>query len=511
MKPESFDIISESIIKIFRSDLGSKLIKFKDIQTWIITGLQQANNVDYKEMNNLAINVLYNAINSNKDIQYFIVNNNSELLLWSFTLITSKFEESFHSLEKLVIKFSKNELFVRTLFSKNIINALLNIKSVNIGGNNSDDGSKVDRNTIKFRVHCLLIESLMEYSRYVDSNEAKQDEIKCNDINRIDNIVGLYESNGLFNGLIELLTVDDVLLQINILPLFSKIAKIKQGLGLLIRKDIIKMIKKILDDDIDLIGKQAFTVIYNMVDMTKKLYSKRNDNNILKWLNRNEFVGLIKMGINCDDYNVKETSILVLGLFCSFKEILNGIINRQYSISPMIICEYIISMKQDTSSNMKVLGTAALHALANIVSIPTEIDTEMYEYQLNIIKKCGGIKYIYELMKSPEDELRFSAFNFTNEITKQLWGLNIVYKCPGLFEYLSNRDQHDIMLALQWKYAIMESIFRNKNMNKILDKIHKNQLITFIQDGVVFKPNQNRYNKNIKPPPSEFQIGYAQR
>eukprot|EP01084_Bolivina_argentea_P070792 128729_1 len=516
--PNSFQIISKAILKIFGSSIGSELLRNENVLKWLIGGLQQSSNTEYEQLNILSINVLYYALQTDKDIEFCIVHNKSTLFLWCLSLISSPFETSFQKLEKIIIKHSSNKLLLKTLFSQNIIEMLLNIK----GQNKNNNINQIDKGTMQFRAHALWIAALTQYyknknAKNTDNNndiEMKQNDEKKQD-NNDNNVLQMYINGGLFTDLLKLLQCDDVLIQINVLPLLAQLSNFENGLILLLNQNIVSILTDLLKcDEAILFGKEIYKVLEKMIRNTKKIYNNGNNNDIIKWFDNKTLFEMIKLGFNSDDMSVKESCCLFLGLFCSFIKILKTFVIMKESNNNTAVnklCEFINILEINPSVENKALAAAAVHGLCEIFGVISDINNEkdIYEFQYELLNELGAMNKLFILLKSPDDEMRFGVFRLVNNICKQEWGVGLINNTAGMFEYLTDRNDPDIMLGFQWKYTVLESIFKNRNMNNVFDQTHKDQLKKYIEQGVVFKSN-NEKNKNNKKGDNVVQLGWEQ-
>ena len=109
------------------------------------------------------------------------------------------------------------------------------------------------------------------------------------------------------------------------------------------------------------------------------------------------------------------------------------------------------------------------------------------EIQKQLINEFGGITKLFDFIKQPFDELRWAGFRLLDCICKQYWGLSLIYENAGLFEYLTNRNNPDIMLGMEWKYTLLTSMEQNPNKKNVLSQSHQTELLQYLKQGVVYQ------------------------
>ena len=83
----------------------------------------------------------------------------------------------------------------------------------------------------------------------------------------------------------------------------------------------------------------------------------------------------------------------------------------------------------------------------------------------------------------------------------------MVSECGGLFEYVTDRSETDIMAACKWKYAICEAMLRNESTARVLSQTHREQLRKYVEQGVVFRKG----GPNAQKKQTVVQVGWEQR
>eukprot|EP01084_Bolivina_argentea_P058677 107144_1 len=358
--PQSFKTISTAILKLFSSDIGCSLLRNEDVLKWLVTGLQQSSNREYEALNTLSIHVLHCALQTDQEVEFWITHDKSALFLWSLSLISSPFEASFQKLEQIIIKHGSHPLLVKTLFSANVIELLLNIKDQN----QNEGVNKADKGTMRFRAHALWIDALNSLYNDDDDNDS---EMKDND--KGENAMHLYIENGLFSDLLQLLETDDVLIQINVLPLLSTLSKFGAGLQLLLKHKVVHLLVELLRrEDAMLFGKEVYKVLVNMIRNTKTMQNE--------WLNDRELFEMIKLGFASSDASVKESCCLFVGFFCSFTNIVQKMIVLSESSASYIpsntLCDFVNDLKTNPCAENQALAVAAIHGLCQIFALKTE-------------------------------------------------------------------------------------------------------------------------------------------
>lgn len=482
---------------MFKSPIGPTLFRDKNVCQWIISGLQQSSNPEYESLNLLAIDIIHCALQKDEDVEYWIVHNESSLFLWSLSLISSPFEASFQKLEKIINEQCGHPLLRQTMFSENVIGMLLNVKEQN----ENDSVNQTDRNTIRFRAHALWIGTMSHF--YGSSSSKQSDEMKEDMID----ILTLYVDNGLMDDLLGLLQGDDVLIQINVLPLLSSFADFENGLKLLLRQNIISLLHQLLQSEEALLfGKEIFKVLVSMMISAKTLGL------IGQWVTDKVLFQILENGFNLKESTVQESCCLFVGHFVSIPKILNMIIaigDGGKSSPTLTLCKLVVESTKSPSSESKAVAVAAVHGICEILNVENE-QKEVVQFQKGLLQQIGGMDAVYGFLKVPEDEMRFAVFRVIQTLCAKRWGLEVVLRCGGLFEYLTDRNEADVMAGYRWRYAICEQMFRNKRSGVILNQTQREQLQQYIEEGVVFRDEKDPQNGG-KRAENVVQLGWEQR
>ncbi len=93
----------------------------------------------------------------------------------------------------------------------------------------------------------------------------------------------------------------------------------------------------------------------------------------------------------------------------------------------------------------------------------------------------------------------------------------MLYSMAGLFEYLTDRKEKDILLGFEWKYTVLQSFWNNEKMKEVLETTHIEQLETYMKKGIVYNNTSSevgssmRSNNKKQRSGNDFQVEVVQR
>lgn len=79
-------------------------------------------------------------------------------------------------------------------------------------------------------------------------------------------------------------------------------------------------------------------------------------------------------------------------------------------------------------------------------------------------------------------------------LTLHPWGVRAMFAYPGFFEFLINRSTDTTKVGKEWKYAIIESLVRNQEENRVrevLDDAASDTLLSYLAQGVFYQRGEN--------------------
>ncbi|ETO09532.1 hypothetical protein RFI_27845, partial [Reticulomyxa filosa] len=264
-----------------------------------------------------------------------------------------------------------------------------------------------------------------------------------------------------------------------------KIGCFKEGVALLLRHKSLELFQQmLLSSEMTFLSNQVLKIVYTIAKTCARHNGDIFDSFFRQWALLSE---VILAGVNAIDISTRESCILLIGVLCSNDKFLCQLFEEK---QVTILTDIVNQSSSKVSEDEQLLVVASLHALTDVFLCQGAEDSKVQKIQKTLIKQFGGIEKLFTFIQLPFDDLRFGAFRLIDQISKHPWALQIVYSTAGLYEYLTNRRDADIKLAMEWKYAVLQSIYKNPLCSKTLTSIHQEQLKEHLQQGVVFNTSQ---------------------
>jgi len=94
---------------------------------------------------------------------------------------------------------------------------------------------------------------------------------------------------------------------------------------------------------------------------------------------------------------------------------------------------------------------------------------------------------VLSYIRKPIDDIRQACYSLIFSLTKHTWGIESILNTPGMTEFLLNRNLDDSKVGLEWKYMIIESMFKNSNFKSMVNLNSWHIYKTYLELGVFYK------------------------
>lgn len=285
------------------------------------------------------------------------------------------------------------------------------------------------------------------------------------------------ESNLLTNLLNELQS-NDVLIQLTCLEMITKLALSDHGFQFLKENQILSYLHDQLQkaDGLNSLLMPGFIKFFGNVAQIKPeevFNGCPSVTNLIFQLHR------------VDDLAISKVSLETIGYIASHP---TGklTINKHYDSQMKSIMHFVGEIIALQATERKVV---ALNVLANILSVNLKDQTEEI---LEITKKWYSLvcdkptKMILNICEMPFLELKFAGLVALLSIAEQPWGQQEINNCPGLFEYLLDRNEVSDMNCKAAKFKIVQTLIELSHPRVIFSKDTFNKLVEHFQQGVCY-------------------------
>ncbi|XP_039287758.1 26S proteasome non-ATPase regulatory subunit 5 [Nilaparvata lugens] len=122
-----------------------------------------------------------------------------------------------------------------------------------------------------------------------------------------------------------------------------------------------------------------------------------------------------------------------------------------------------------------------------ITSAPAEVRVRPLNTIANIIGlesfRCNPTLSFMNICHLPFAELRLAGFLILQKMSIQVWGQKHVLNCPGLIEFLMDRDVEPTLECKTSKFQIVEFLVGSNTTETVFGEILYKRLVDFVRDG----------------------------
>jgi len=284
---------------------------------------------------------------------------------------------------------------------------------------------------------------------------------------------------GLLMPLLSLLDVDDVLLKLVVVELFTSLAYTPQGLRYLEKNNVIIRIENILmearnDPFADILVPGLLKFFGNIAHLRPKQMIVQHP----------KFMDYLLEMADSEDLTLKATSFETLGYIgvsLEGKSCLAGMGNK------MLNCiEKLDNLIQDAPTDIRIRG---MNAFASLIKLDKENQNSEYLtiteswYRSSLGSRTEPVSVLYSLVKQPFLDLRLAVYLLLFNMAKQGWGRREILRCPGFPELLLDRSAEREKSGKEAKYLLIQALVESGDAKDIVGDELEGALKLYTRQG----------------------------
>ncbi|XP_026755476.2 26S proteasome non-ATPase regulatory subunit 5 isoform X2 [Galleria mellonella] len=340
---------------------------------------------------------------------------------------------------------------------------------------------------LPFEAYPKVLEEMKIALEYTVSSKCNAYEVVVNISSKSFELFKLCADLGYIEHMMSQLQSDDVLYQLNVLELLSRLAVKPQGINYLMNNGALNLITEIIVDlpnnplgnllipgYIKFVGciahhypKEIFNKYPTILDLLFEAFDIGDQTLLLVALDVLGFIGVTIEG---------KLSLISLG--------------RKY----MQTVDKVAQLIRNSATETKV---RALNCFASLISVdkdPNIPKSGPIDHRVTLMTRewfrClsehpSSMKFLCDTCKNPFSDIRLAAFNLLDAVCQHKWGEELVARVGGFIEYLLDRSVDYTNEAKEVKYNVIKKLASSAAFDEdTLDRIQ-----TYIQQGPFFSEN----------------------
>ncbi|KAM3967186.1 26S proteasome non-ATPase regulatory subunit 5 [Aphomia sociella] len=340
---------------------------------------------------------------------------------------------------------------------------------------------------LPFEAYTKVLEEMKIALEYNASSKCNAFEVVVNISCKSYELFKLCADMGYLNYMILELKSNDVLYQVNILELLSRLAVKPQGINYLIKNGALKEIAELIADlpnnplgslltpgYMKFFGsiahqypKEIFDKYPSLLDLLFDAFDSGDQTLLLVALDTLGFIGITIEGKLC---------LASLG--------------SKYTQA----VEKVAQLIRNSVTEIKI---RALHCFASLISVDKDPNTPIsgpIDHRVTLMTRewfrCLSVqpspmKFVFDTCKNPFADLRLAAFSLLDAACQHQWGEELVARVGGFIEYLLDRYVDYTKEAKEAKYDVIKKLANSPAFDE--DTITRIQ--TYVQEGPFYSEN----------------------